>query len=112
MPHPVNSHIYQSRKIRKREERLKPVDLFPVGEILSNICGPTVTYSETLAMGAKESYCLQVDIDKYIRPAFPFYLFNHSCEPNCGINEAAAAGYHTEYKMWRRAMLGLFHPDA
>ena len=54
--------------------------------VLVNISGPTMNYWETLAMGKKESYCLQVEKDSYIRPAYPFYLFNHSCNPNCGIN--------------------------
>jgi hypothetical protein len=57
------------------------------GEVLCNISGPSIGYTETVLMGRHESYCLQVGINKYIKPCYPFYLFNHSCEPNCGINE-------------------------
>lgn len=56
------------------------------GHVLTVIGGPTVSYAETLTMGNKESYCMQVEVNRYIRPTFPFYLFNHSCMPNCGIN--------------------------
>ena len=57
------------------------------GTKLVDISGPLVSYKDTRVPGDKESYFLQVDLDKYIKPAFPFYLFNHSCAPNCGINE-------------------------
>ncbi len=57
-------------------------------EVIINIDGPSVTYAETLVRGKNESYYLQVGINAYIKPAFPFYLFNHSCNPNCGINES------------------------
>lgn len=56
-------------------------------ELVCNISGPTITYVETLELKDKESYCLQVDNDLYIKPDFPFYYFNHSCDPNCGINQ-------------------------
>lgn len=57
------------------------------GTILVHISGPRVNYWETIALGKKESYCLQVGLSNYIKPLFPFFLFNHSCVPNCGINE-------------------------
>ena len=53
--------------------------------LLTGIQGPVVSFQETTKMGERESYCLQVGINKYIKPEFPFYLFNHSCNPNCGI---------------------------
>lgn len=56
-------------------------------QLLIHINGPSAGYPETLVMGNKESYCLQVGVNKYVKPEFPFYLFNHSCDPNCGINE-------------------------
>jgi len=57
------------------------------GEVLCNISGPTIGYAETTLLGKQESYCLQIGLNSYIKPCYPFYLFNHSCEPNCGINE-------------------------
>lgn len=53
---------------------------------LIKITGQKLNFSDSLELGDKESYCLQVDIDKYIIPAEPFIYSNHSCDPNCGIN--------------------------
>ncbi|MDB5200383.1 MAG: hypothetical protein JWO92_2346 [Chitinophagaceae bacterium] len=60
------------------------VDL-PKKFILFKITGIPLTFSETLALGNNECFCLQVAMDKYIIPDHPFHLSNHSCEPNCGI---------------------------
>jgi hypothetical protein len=53
---------------------------------LIKIEGKKLTFSDSLELGDKESYCLQVDIDKYIIPDEPFIYSNHSCDPNSGIN--------------------------
>lgn len=53
--------------------------------LITRICGPTISYAETQAMGINEYSSLQVDLNCYIKPSYPFYLFNHSCSPNCGI---------------------------
>lgn len=55
-------------------------------EILLQVSGPLISYADTVALQEQESYCLQVGDGKYIFPGYPFYLFNHSCDPNCGIN--------------------------
>jgi hypothetical protein len=54
---------------------------------LIKIRGRKLTFSDSLLLGDKESYCLQVNIDKYIIPDEPFIYSNHSCDPNCGINK-------------------------
>ena len=56
-------------------------------DIILKITGPALNFEQTLDLGHDECYCLQVGIDKYIIPDYPFYLSNHSCDPNCGINE-------------------------
>src|SRR5687768_8450509 len=53
---------------------------------LMKINGQKLSFSDSLELGDKESYCLQVDFDKYIIPDEPFIFSNHSCDPNCGIN--------------------------
>jgi SET domain-containing protein len=57
----------------------------PAGTTLLKIEGKELSFAECVALGDNESYCLQIDIRKYILPHFPFFLSNHSCEPNCGI---------------------------
>lgn len=55
------------------------------GTVLLKITGKNLSFEDTMQLGDQESYCLQVDIDKYIIPYSPFRLSNHSCDPNCGI---------------------------
>lgn len=57
----------------------------PAGTVLLKIYGKTISYADTVKLGDKESYCLQIDADKYITLHFPFFLANHSCSPNCGV---------------------------
>lgn len=57
----------------------------PAGTVLLKIYGKTISYADTVKLGDKESYCLQIDTDKYIALHFPFFLANHSCSPNCGV---------------------------
>jgi hypothetical protein len=54
--------------------------------VLFKISGTPLTFEETLKLGGDECYTLQVAMDKYIIPKYPFHLSNHSCHPNCGIN--------------------------
>lgn len=56
------------------------------GTAILKIEGRPLTFNDTITLGYEESYCLQIDMDKYIIPDHPFYLSNHSCEPNCGVN--------------------------
>ncbi len=62
-----------------------PTDLSK-NTILFKIIGKPITFSKTLQLEDKVRYCLQIGMNKYIIPDFPFPLSNHSCEPNCGIN--------------------------
>jgi uncharacterized protein len=59
----------------------------PAGTLLLQIKGELISFEETKTLGDRESYCLQIDKDKYILPQYPFFLFNHSCNPNCGIKD-------------------------
>lgn len=60
------------------------IDL-PKNSILFQISGKPITFEQTLKLGTNECYSLQIGIDKYIIPHYPFHFSNHSCEPNCGI---------------------------
>ncbi len=60
---------------------------FSKGDILLKITGKPLNFHETLDLGEEECYCLQVDKNNYIIPDAPFHLSNHSCMPNCGIDE-------------------------
>lgn len=53
---------------------------------LFNISGKPISFEQTLELGSDECYSLQIAINKYIIPDYPFHLSNHSCQPNCGIN--------------------------
>ncbi len=55
------------------------------GSILAKISGTKINFEDSNNL-EKESYSLQVDLDSYIVPHYPFFLLNHSCNPNCGIN--------------------------
>lgn len=58
----------------------------PKNSILFTITGKLLSFKDTLLMGKYESYCLQVGTNQYIFPDLPFPICNHSCSPNCGIN--------------------------
>src|SRR5687768_15754858 len=57
------------------------------GSTIISIKGEKITFNESVELGDDESYCLQVGIDKYIKPEEPFIYSNHSCDPNSGINQ-------------------------
>lgn len=56
------------------------------GSVILKVKGNAIPFSETLKLKDKESFCLQIDINTYLKPQYPFYLINHSCSPNCGID--------------------------
>ena len=58
---------------------------FSAGTTLLKITGKPLSFEDTLKLGDKECYSLQIGIDKYIIPDGPFGFSNHSCDPNCGI---------------------------
>lgn len=49
------------------------------------INGKRIQFKDTLEL-SDESVELQTGKNEYILPEYPFFLFNHSCDPNCGIN--------------------------
>jgi len=51
------------------------------------ISGKEMNFEETIALASRESHAMQTDIRKYILVEPPFLYSNHSCDPNCGINE-------------------------
>lgn len=62
-------------------------DLAP-DTLLCRFWGPLISYSDTKSLNQKESYALQVSPDSYRLLDPPYRYFNHSCEPNCGLNPA------------------------
>lgn len=58
----------------------------PKNSVLFKITGKPIKFIDTLKLGSDECYTLQIGVDRYIIPDYPFHLSNHSCEPNCGIN--------------------------
>jgi uncharacterized protein len=84
----MNKEKINERLVIKKTNRGKGIysrEYLPLSTRICSIEGRKINFSETLEL-ADESYALQVGFDVYIVPAFPFYLFNHSCDPNCGIN--------------------------
>jgi SET domain-containing protein len=59
----------------------------PAGTVLLKITGKELSFAECVALKENESYCLQVGLTQYVLPDYPFYLSNHSCDPNCGIKD-------------------------
>jgi SET domain-containing protein len=58
----------------------------PKGTVLFIISGRQIKFDEAVILGERESHCVQISPDTYILPDYPFYLTNHSCDPNCGIS--------------------------
>ena len=56
--------------------------------LLCRFWGPLIGYDATKALGPNESYALQVSPGSYRLLDPPYRYFNHSCEPNCGLNPA------------------------
>ncbi len=61
-------------------------EFVPENTIVCKVTGTYLTFAETILLGEKESYCLQIGTDKYIYCSEPFLYSNHSCNPNCAIN--------------------------
>jgi hypothetical protein len=56
------------------------------GAVIFRFTGQPMRYEDTKKLGGKESFALQTSIDKYIYLDKPSCFFNHSCEPNTGLN--------------------------
>ena len=61
-------------------------DILP-GVRICSVQGNIISFGQTLLLGEKESYAVQIGIDKYILCDPPFLYSNHSCYPNCGLNK-------------------------
>jgi hypothetical protein len=59
----------------------------PKGTIVTTVHGEHVTFEDTTQLDDTESYCVQISLKDYVSPAPPFFYANHSCSPNCGLNE-------------------------
>lgn len=59
---------------------------FKVGKVLFTFTGEIIHFTDTISLGDKESYPIQIDKSKYLNPDEPWCFINHSCDPNCGIN--------------------------
>jgi uncharacterized protein len=46
-----------------------------------------VNFESTVHLKDRESHALQIDFDRYILCTPPFLFSNHSCNPNCGVNQ-------------------------
>ena len=59
------------------------------GEILCKVSGneKELNLYETTLLGERESHAIQIDFDRYLLCEPPFLYSNHSCKPNCAINE-------------------------
>lgn len=56
------------------------------GTIICKATGKELNFKETTLLKEKESHSLQIDFDKYILCQPQFLYSNHSCNPNCGVN--------------------------
>lgn len=85
MSEPEN-HLFEIRTSRfgKGLFAVKPIAL---NTMLCQATGTPLTFAQTLQLGERESHCLQIDVDKYLLCDPPFLYSNHSCAPNCGLNE-------------------------
>ncbi len=59
----------------------------PANTVVCKITGQEFFFFDTLKLGERESHAMQIDVDKYILCDSPFLYSNHSCEPNCAVNE-------------------------
>ena len=59
------------------------------GEVLCKVSGneKEINFYETTLLGEKESHAIQIDFDKYLLCEPPFLYSNHSCNPNCAVND-------------------------
>lgn len=72
----------------KGQKKVVALSHIPKGSSLLTFTGEVIDYTETLKLGNKESFALQIAKDYYIYLNPPCRFFNHSCEPNCGLSPA------------------------
>ena len=83
----MSFHAYVEVKASSFGKGLFATKPFISNEIICIATGRLITFKETLLLGDKESHSLQIDKDKYILCEAPFLYTNHSCNPNCALNE-------------------------
>ena len=57
----------------------------PAGTSIIRFTGRSIDFRESVRLGDRESYALQVAPDSYVYLDAPARYFNHSCDPNCGL---------------------------
>jgi uncharacterized protein len=57
------------------------------GTIITKVIGEHLSIDDVAMLNGNESFCVQISMKDYVMPNPPFYLVNHSCNPNCGLNE-------------------------
>lgn len=55
------------------------------GTELLTVKGTEISFLQAVGLEERESYTVQVSAGRYLLPDYPFYLSNHSCNPNCGV---------------------------
>lgn len=76
-------------KVEESTEKGKSiVALVPISknDVITTFDGTPIEYKETIKLGDKESFALQVAADQYVYLNPPYRFFNHSCDPNCGLD--------------------------
>jgi hypothetical protein len=58
----------------------------PPETFICKVIGEEITFEDTLTLGDKESFALQIDSARYVLCNSPFLFSNHSCNPNCAVN--------------------------
>ncbi|RPJ09772.1 MAG: SET domain-containing protein-lysine N-methyltransferase [Spirochaetaceae bacterium] len=60
---------------------------FRPGDVIFTFTGKKINFLDTIRLGEIESYPIQIEKDLYLHPDEPYCFINHSCDPNCGIND-------------------------
>lgn len=58
----------------------------PPQTILMRVTGEVLDFASTKFLGERESYTLQVDINRYLLTKPPFCYVNHCCNPNTALD--------------------------
>lgn len=82
------SSLFRVETKSDQERKVVAEKDLPADTLLCRFWGPLISYSDTKNLNQKESYALQVSPDSYRLLDPPYRYFNHSCEPNCGLNPA------------------------
>lgn len=58
----------------------------PPHTILMRVTGDLLDFAATKYLGTKESYTLQIEMDRYMLTKPPFCFVNHCCNPNTALD--------------------------